>query len=498
MLPDHIFAVGTTSDYTPGSCMSLDSPHLLSRTFLEERRVVVNDCIEMGAKDMLEAAGPHVGSRESQDVFVRGRNPADGKLIRVNLERDHVPQAEGDLRISAEIDSFIFVGEQIRVKGSVKVYVTTCVNRDPPIRHHNHVYVELLLPPTLEERMDGRPSYLEKEFGLSQIPHMRFADLGEGVNVYVFFPRAIHNKRNSRFKDANVSFLDQRLFLERVVLPALQKNVPFTDMSRYGYDADGFNQKTATQTHTTGRKGIPKGLSVKLDAFHGMQESMREILNRDLDGELAQYGSFFFVLEGKGVGLGLVVEDMTVSAPTQPLQNLSEHFTKIDFGFILDRDNGEAYFDVALTVSPKSSLVGLWRLEPLEASFGAGGFLSGKVFPLNTMAWHGSLQAEMGRKRRGQTHIASRSSYLSIYNLARNFDNQAWAPSDAEAYHFSSDCSRFWNTRMTEYTKAIQRGTGYGVRDEYRIGGQALDTFLNSALEKVQEIFLLKMIWHTH
>lgn len=38
---------------------------------------------------------------------------------------------------------------------------------------------------------------------------------------------------------------------------------------------------------------------------------------------------------------------------------------------------------------------------------------------------------------------------------------------------------------MEEYKKGMSRGTGFGVRDEYRIGGQALEPFLNSALEKV-------------
>src|ERR1700735_5590774 len=106
----------------------------------------------MGAREMLEAAG-EIGSPESLDVFVQGRNPSDGKFIRLNLERDHVPLSDdvengSDIKISAEIDSFNFVGQQIRVLQSVKVYVTVGVSKHPPIRRHNHIYVELLLPPS--------------------------------------------------------------------------------------------------------------------------------------------------------------------------------------------------------------------------------------------------------------------------------------------------------------------------------------------------------------
>src|SRR5215470_1203576 len=488
MLPDHIFPIGTSPNYTPGSCMAQDVP-LLSRTFTgADQKGTMNDFIEMGAVEMLQAAG-QIDSRNSQEVFVRGRNPSDGKLIRVNLERDHATLNLHDVKISAEVDSFIFIGQLIRVLKSVKVYVTACISRDPPISRDNHVRVELLLPLSTEERLeygDNRPSFQEKGFRLSQIPHMRFADLGEGINVYIFFPRATHKKPNTPFKDATISYLDQWFFLEHVVLPALHQHVPSTDMARYGYDADGFNMKTATQTRMKGNKGIPKGLAVKPDAFHGMQNTMRILVKADQDGSLAPYDSFFFVMEGKGIGLGVVVEDMSVVPATQPLDNLFNHFEKIDFPFMMDRANGESYFDVAFCVNPTSSHTGLGRLDSLEASFGAAGFLTGKQFPWNTMGYFGSMQAEMEQKRSQQTHILHRSWYMSFYNLSRNFENRPWAPPDEDGYHFTSRFGEVWNSRISEYLKGAGRQNAYGVRDEYRIGGQALPEFLNNALEKVQ------------
>lgn len=491
MVSDHIFAIGTSLDYVPTSCMDLPLTSK-SRSFVGDAHpVAVHDSVEMGVKEMLAAAGS-CGSKASQDVFVRGRNPRDGKFIRLNMERDHQAQHEQNLKISAEIDSFVFVGRQIRVHSAVKLYVTTSISQHAPIRQHNHIYVELLLPLTMEERLEyghNRPSFLEKKFSLSQIPHMCFADLGEGVYVYVFFPRATHNKPNSGFKDASISYLDQRFFLERVVLPALHQHASAVSMARYGYDADGFNQKTTSQKYVTGNKGTPRGLAVAPDVFHKIQKTMRTIVDQDQDGPLAAYGSFFFVLEGKGVGLHSLVNDLAVSPPDQPFRNLVSHFSKIDWDFILDRNNGESYFDVALCIYSDSSLVGVWRLDALEASFGAGGFLSGKQFPLNTMGYYGSMQAEMGEERCRHTHIRYRSSYLSFYNLSRNFDNRPWAPTDLEAYHFSRCFQDVWDSRMCEYKKQMDKPFGYGVRDEYRIGGQALKPFLNGILDKVQMIF---------
>jgi hypothetical protein len=496
MVPDHIFPVGVASNYTPSSCMNRPLPSL-SRAFGIGNETVEVDGIEMGAEEMLAAAGMEIGSKSSQNVFVRGRNPDDDKFIRFNLERDHIPQPRGSLQISSEIDSFIFVGQAIKVKEAVKLYVTVAVGRDPPIRNHNHVYVEILLPLTMEERMEygpGQPSFLEKEFGLSQIPHMRFADLGEGVNVHVFFPRTIHNKPNSRFKDANISYLAQRLFLDRVTIPALHRHVPKTSMSRYGFDADGFNQKTATATYTTGNKGTPKGLSVPANVFNQMQGSMKDIIRDNLDGSLDQYGSFFFVLEAKGIGLGIVVDDMESNPPLLPFEKLKRHYSKLDWDFILNRANGESYFDIAFSVIPKSPVVGLWRLDALEASFGAGGYLSGKLFPLNTMGYYGSMQAETRVATKRHTHILHRSAYLFLYHISRNFENKPWSPSDAEAFHFTPQFQRVWKEHQTIYKKGISRQHGYGIRDEYRVGGQAVLEFLGAALEKVRCSCLAEMM----
>lgn len=72
MLSDHVFPIGTPLDYVPKSCMGQDAPSL-SRTFVEDdRRSLVEDVIEMGAEEMLQAAGSDIGSWDSQQVFVLG------------------------------------------------------------------------------------------------------------------------------------------------------------------------------------------------------------------------------------------------------------------------------------------------------------------------------------------------------------------------------------------------------------------------------------------
>jgi hypothetical protein len=87
---------------------------------------------------------------------------------------------------------------------------------------------------------------------------------------------------------------------------------------------------------------------------------------------------------------------------------LKSEFSGLDWDYMLDRDNGELLCDIGVTHHPEHSepLVGLWRLDCLEASFGAGGYNRGNLHTLNTLNRYGGLQAEMGKTRAERTHIA--------------------------------------------------------------------------------------------
>ena len=62
-------------------------------------------------------------------------------------------------------------------------------------------------------------------------------------------------------------------------------------------------------------------------------------------------------------------------------------FPWLDHNYMLDRKNGELFCDVGITIHPndRGSLVGLWHLADLEASFGAGGYQQGGLHHLNML-----------------------------------------------------------------------------------------------------------------
>jgi hypothetical protein len=64
-------------------------------------------------------------------------------------------------------------------------------------------------------------------------------------------------------------------------------------------------------------------------------------------------------------------------------------------------------------------------------------------------------------------------------------ENKPWSPSDAEVFHFTPQFQQVWKDHQTIYNKGISRQHGYGIRDKYRVGGQAVSEFLGAALEKV-------------
>lgn len=141
-----------------------------------------------------------------------------------------------------------------------------------------------------------------------------------------------------------------------------------------------------------------------------------------------------------------------------------------------DRDNGEFLLDIAVTIHPEHDehLVGLWKLDSLEASFGAGGYKRGEIHHLNTLNLYGGLQAEAREAHRRRTHVLFRSAYCLVYETTRKFDNCRNLFSGKDAYHMSQ---RFVSD-MENVLKILQNEAptkGYGVRDEIRLGCQALE-----------------------
>jgi hypothetical protein len=164
------------------------------------------------------------------------------------------------------------------------------------------------------------------------------------------------------------------------------------------------------------------------------------------------------------------------------LEKFKSHYSQLDLEHMLDRKQGEAYFDIGVTYQPldeNEKLVGLWRLESLEESFGAGGYLQGNLHTINTLGKYGALQAEMGRARAEQTHICFRSSYLLTYEATRRKHNSRDLFKDKEVYLLEKKYLNQMNRIQDIFQKHAPKKS-YGVRDEFRVGGATFDEISRS------------------
>ena len=111
------------------------------------------------------------------------------------------------------------------------------------------------------------------------------------------------------------------------------------------------------------------------------------------------------------------------------------------------------------------------------------------------LGWYGEIQAEMAQERERQTHIAFRSSYNLDYKLVWPNDNLPTFVMDRDAYAVNK-------AFMEKFMKAINiylslgKEQFYGVRDEYRMSGMAMEEILEDLSHSVLKSscnFLLRL-----
>ncbi|KAF9218108.1 hypothetical protein BS17DRAFT_852944, partial [Gyrodon lividus] len=375
---DHVLVVGVAEDYDPSQQVS---DHVTGAYSLRRHpdlysdhhvQVDVPDVSVYGAAEMLALGA--IDSEESFDAFVRGRSGQNH--VRIDLERDHVPLHLTDIDISVDVDSLIWVTPQLHFRKAMSVFLGPVLDKTAPIKKHNHVYVEVVVPQSEEDAsaLGGRTEWWTLPLALSAIPHTSFGTVGGGsssFNVYIFFPRMIHRDELSGRRATNIPKEVLDYFWTHVLLPAIAENVedaeaPYAALTlpevRYKARKNGTRQRKA---------GRPKAVPFAPGVLQGIMTTMRRIV-QDEPERLTLFGSFFFLVEAKGIKL------WTKSSAVQkrPLQSLMSEFPALDWDHMTNRRHGELLLDLGITFHPicKEPLVGLWRLEQLEASFGASGF----------------------------------------------------------------------------------------------------------------------------
>jgi hypothetical protein len=201
---------------------------------------------------------------------------------------------------------------------------------------------------------------------------------------------------------------------------------------------------------------------------------------KNSDDKLNHFGSHFYVLEIKGCKAltkevaGEEEEDVK-DAMKRALYNLHEEYSGLDWNYMRDRQLGELFCDIGITYHPEATrpLVGLWKLDALESSFGSGGYLKGNLHNHNSLSRYGGLQAEMSNERFKRTHIVFRSSYNLAYEATRRNDNLRNVFKEKEVVRLHDNFMDDKDKVMSIFRGSC-RETSYGVRDEFRVGYAAI------------------------
>ncbi|KAG1859385.1 hypothetical protein C8R48DRAFT_774723 [Suillus tomentosus] len=178
----------------------------------------------------------------------------------------------------------------------------------------------------------------------------------------------------------------------------------------------------------------------------------------------------------KGKGIKLLTKDGQRGRFSGPEEALCRNLSDLDWPYMMNQQHGELLVDVGISFTPRSTdipVVGVWRLDALEASFGAGGFKRGDIHHHNTLSRYGAL-----------------STYNLYYEAIRTNNNQAYFASDSDAYQLSPS----YMGECFEISKVLDgcKEKTYGVRDEYRVSGHAAQIILDNIDIKRTQIAIVK------
>ncbi|KAF8429402.1 hypothetical protein L210DRAFT_3418840 [Boletus edulis BED1] len=484
---DHVMTIGKMAGQTNSDYPERDQASL---------QMVTSQVEAMSVTEMLYYAGdsPRINEwcTNGHNMFVRGRLPIfseEDKYVRINLEQDKIDVSEEDIEISIDIDSIIWTTRKLVCRNSIGVYLTPLYDGKPGIPKHNHVYVDILIPQSEADQLalGCRKEWISKKFPLNAIPHAIIGQLssstGHGLRVYIFFPRMIHHspltgrRMNMMSKDVLDPFWEE-IFLPAIAEQAEESWAPYMSQT---LEERRYKQKGASHGGRT--------LPLSNQAFLDVQYHMKRLISEEEDHSM--YGSFFFAVEGKGIKL--LTKDGQGGEYVSPEVALRHNLPCLNWDYMLDRRNGELLVDVGVSFTPKTKepLVGLWRLDMLEESYAAAGFNKGTLHHHCTLYRYGALQAEMSEDRALQTHIAFRNTYNLYYEAVRPNNNIPSFAKDSDAYNlmpaYYKEC--FGTIKVLRGAKAKT----YGVRDEYRVSGQAAQILLRDVISHVRDLPLRYM-----
>jgi hypothetical protein len=473
---EHLLPVGKRD---PGNAHleNITGDYIITRNGEIATTVSVDDVVSMGMEEMLASAG-NPNSETSLKAFVCGRLES-GNYIHVNPEHDEIEVDDEDIVTSIDIDSMIWVTHQLVSRQALKVFVLPRIAKKAPIWRHNHVYVDILTPRSDEDKANSgsRSEWLSKSFPLTAIPHTHFAMLGDGagsIEISVFFPRMIHRDNMTGYRVNIVPMEVQSMWYDEVLLPSIIASTHPGCLEYVNFTLSEWRWKASINQRFEKTKTTPMHAS----SLDDLQYCMRKIIKANED-ELDIFGSFFFVCDFRGAKVLTTSDD--------PYKSLCTEYPAIDWDYAMDRKNGQLFFDIGISfhvfTTENVPLVGLWRLDAINASYNAAGTNAGIIHYTNTMAAYGGRQAETETTRMRAVQLSFRSTYNLVFESIRKPGTEAYFCEDVDAY----DCSSGFLECCDKYKNLFKgaRGKSYGVREELRGSGPAMKIVLQNAKERV-------------
>lgn len=408
------------------------------------------------------------------DVFVKGM--IGRKFIKLDAGRDDCMKSKYEnvsFRASMDIDSIIIVMHKLVLSADVEVAVLPTGSKRPPFTKSTHTWVRLLQPQSeMDKEKGGREEWFETLHSPSQLPHMHFGKVDGSFSMAIVFPRMKHRNPVNGRSATLIPWEIQNQFLVEVLHPAMafasdEARNPYID-----YDIETWRWKSTTMY------GFKKTVLLQHDQLPRLQEAMDNLIQSD--EELAHFGSFFFVMEAKGIKL----RTMTMDSAVDVLGVLQEKFPCVDFEMLSKRENGQVLMDlgmgyhaVGMDGSKDLKFVCLWDLERLHQSYGQAGFNKGTVHHANTMAWFGGRQSPLRKDRLALVQVCFRSSYGLYYEPFRKVKGgEISFCDDWDAYQTNKN----FLDSVDHYIRIMEeaKAKSLGVRDEVRASLMALRELL--------------------
>jgi hypothetical protein len=442
------------------------------------------DTTSMSAYSMLQEAGRVSKTKESYDVFVRGKTRG-GDFIKFDIKKDHQHLTRGQISLSVDIDSIIWVtrGKEFLCRGALNLHLKPHYSDQPPFSANPAVYINLFKAPDDEAELKNPQSRSKAKLPLSSIPHMPFGYFGEATqqfNLYVFFPRMVHkNINNNRAITIMPSEL-QDLWISEAVYKALYATMDcFPGTSEYlPRSMDQLRKARSGHGRQPTFPVSPSAVTSLLANIHS------EVLDNNQD-LLSRFGSFFFVLDSRGIKT-LTKQHTSEMNVFEMLQTL---IPSLAWDHMKDRTNGELYLDLGISFHPINTsepMVGLWKLSSLQSSYSLMGISKQncKEYHHNTMQDYGGMKAQTSEGTRHHTHITKRISYNLHFEVVRQPGQQDYISTLGDAIR----CNQKYVEGCQHWVKVLEAGEkhSYGVRDELRASAHVVNELFPIVMERVR------------